>query len=341
MKSPGSKRDTATLKGMKKMKLIKKIAATVLALGILVGALSGCGSAETYEMRVGGMKGPTTIGMVKMLSDSEDGSSGLDIDFTLTGAADELAPKVIKGEVDMAAVPANLASVLWNKTQGQVVLLAVNTLGVLYIVDTDGSVQSVEDLKGKTVYASGKGSTPEYNLRYILSANGIDPDKDVTIEWKSEASEAVAMLATGGGIAMLPQPYVASAQAKVEGLRIALDLTEEWEKLGVESKMITGVLVGRREFVENDPEAVEAFLEEYSRSIEYSVENVSEAAELVGEYGIVGAEIAEKAIPYCNLSYIDGEEMKTAVSGYLQILYDADPASVGGNLPDDGFYYGK
>lgn len=323
------------------MKSIKKFTALVLVLGLLCGVLAACGNTETYEMRVGGMKGPTTIGMVKLLADSAEDKTSVKVDFTLAGAADELAPKVIKGEVDLAAVPANLASVLWNKTQGQVVLLAVNTLGVLYIVDTDNSVQSIADLKGQTIYASGKGSTPEYNLRYILSANGIDPDKDVTIEWKSEASEAVALLATGGGVAMLPQPYVASAQAKIENLRIAIDLTAEWEKLGVESKMITGVLVGRREFVESNPRAVSAFLDEYKASIAYSVENVSEAAALVGEYGIVGAQVAEKAIPYCNLEYMDGEEMKAAVSGYLKVLFDADPASVGGTLPDDGFYYDR
>lgn len=323
------------------MKFIKKFTALALVLAMLGAVLSGCGASEVYDVRVGGMKGPTTIGMVKLLEDAKEGTSGVNVDFTLTGAADELAPKVIKGEVDLAAVPANLASVLWNKTGGEVVLLAVNTLGVLYIVETGNEVQSIADLKGKTIYASGKGSTPEYNLRYILEQNGIDPDSDVTIEWKSEASETVAMLATGGGVAMLPQPYVASAESKVENLRIALDLTKEWENLGVESKMITGVLVGRREFVEANPKAVEAFLEEYEASIEYVVENVADAAVLVGEYDIVGEQVAKKAIPYCNLEYIDGEDMKSAVSGYLQILFDADPASVGGTLPNDGFYYGK
>lgn len=323
------------------MKNIKRFAAFALVFALLGAVLSGCGAAETYDIRVGGMKGPTTIGMVKLLEDAKEGNTGINVDFTLTGAADELAPKVIKGEVDLAAVPANLASVLWNKTGGEVVLLAVNTLGVLYIVETGNEIQSIEDLRGKTIYASGKGSTPEYNLRYILSQNGIDPDTDVTIEWKSEASETVAMLATGGGVAMVPQPYVASAQAKVEKLRIALDLTAEWEALGVDSRMITGVLVGRREFVEANPKAVEKFLEEYEASIDYVNENVADAAVLVGEYGIVGAQVAEKAIPYCNLEYIDGNDMKTAVSGYLQILFDSDPASVGGTLPDDGFYYGK
>ena len=279
------------------MKNIKKFAAFALVLAMLAAALSGCGIKGPHEIRVGGMKGPTTIGMVKLLKDSELGRSDVKVDFTLTGAADELAPKVIKGEVDRAAVPANLASVLWNKTGGEVVLLAVNTLGVLYIVETGNDIQSIADLKGKTIYASGKGSTPEYNLRFILSQNGIDPDKDVTIEWKSEASETVAMLATGGGVAMVPQPYVASAQAKIENLRIALDLTREWENLGVSSKMITGVLVGRRDFVMANPGAVDEFLDEYEDSIEYVNEHVSEAAAIVGEYGIVGAQVAEKQFP--------------------------------------------
>lgn len=321
------------------MRMLKRFAAAVLALAAIAAVLAGCGGAESAEIRVGGMKGPTTIGMVKLLSDSDAGEGSVSCEFTLAGTADELTPKLVKGELDLAAVPANLASVLWNKTGGDIVLLAVNTLGVLYIVDTGETVQDVADLKGRTIYATGKGSTPEYTLRYVLEKNGIDPDSDVTIEWKNEASEIVALLAVGEGIAMLPQPYAASAQSKIDGLRIALDMTAEWDALGTESKLITGVLVGRREFVENNPKAVSAFLDAYEKSIGYSKENVSEAAALVAEYGIVGAEIAGKAIPYCNLMYMDGGEMKAAVSGYLEVLYDSNAASVGGALPDDGFYY--
>lgn len=321
------------------MRMLKRFAAVVLVLAAIAAAFAGCGGTESMKIRVGGMKGPTTIGMVKLLSDSDAGEGNVSCEFTLAGTADELTPKLVKGELDIAAVPANLASVLWNKTGGDIVLLAVNTLGVLYIVDTGDTVQNVADLKGRTIYATGKGSTPEYTLRYVLEKNGIDPDSDVTIEWKNEASEIVALLAVGEGIAMLPQPYVASAQSKIDGLRIALDMTAEWDALDTESKLVTGVLVGRREFVENNPEAVSAFLEAYEKSISYSKENVSEAAALVAEYGIVGAEIAEKAIPYCNLMYMDGGEMKTAVSGYLEVLYDSNAASVGGALPDDGFYY--
>ena len=238
----------------------------------------------------------------------------------------------------------NLASVLYNKTEGKVQVLAVNTLGVLYLVENGNSVQSVADLKGKTIYASGKGSTPEYALDYILSANGIDPEKGVTIEWKSEHSECVAAISsTENGIAMLPQPFVTTAQTKNPAIRTALDLTEEWEKVqsgeDTKSSMITGVVVARTEFVEEHPQAVEDFLEHYEDSVEYVNENTKEAAQLVGKYDIVTAEIAEKALPECNIVYMDGEDMKEQLSGYLEVLKNQNPQAVGGAVPGDDFYY--
>ena len=200
------------------------------------------------------------------------------------------------------------------------------------------------DLKGKTIYASGKGSTPEYALDYILSANGIDPEKDVTIEWKSEHSECVAAISrTENGIAMLPQPFVTTAQTKNPAIRTALDLTEEWEKVqsgeDTKSSMITGVVVARTEFVEEHPQAVEDFLEHYEDSVEYVNENTKEAAQLVGKYDIVTAEIAEKALPECNIVYMDGEDMKEQLSGYLEVLKNQNPQAVGGAVPGDDFYY--
>ncbi|MFQ9941799.1 MAG: ABC transporter substrate-binding protein, partial [Blautia hansenii] len=200
------------------------------------------------------------------------------------------------------------------------------------------------DLKGKTIYASGKGSTPGYALDYILSANGIDPEKGVTIEWKSEHSECVAAISsTENGIAMLPQPFVTTAQTKNPAIRTALDLTEEWEKVqsgeDTKSSMITGVVVARTEFVEEHPQAVEDFLEHYEDSVEYVNENTKEAAQLVGKYDIVTAEIAEKALPECNIVYMDGEDMKEQLSGYLEVLKNQNPQAVGGAVPGDDFYY--
>ena len=219
-------------------------------------------------------------------------------------------------------------------------LLAINTLGVIYIVEKGDSVSSIADLAGKTIYATGKGSTPEYALRYILSENGIDPDSDVTIEWKSEPTEVVSTLASAEtGVAMLPQPYVTVAQGNVEGLHIAIDLTEAWDALDNGSQLLTGVLIVRRDFAEAHPQAIAAFLKEYEASTKYVNANNAEAAQLIEKFDIVKAAVAEKALPYCNITYIAGADMKAPMDGYLQVLFDQNPASVGGVLPDSDFYY--
>jgi NitT/TauT family transport system substrate-binding protein len=290
--------------------------------------------------RIGGLTGATSIGMVKLMEDAANGASKNKYEFTITGSADELTPKLIQGELDIAAIPANLVSVLYNNTEGKIKMLAVNTLGVLYIVTKGADIGSVADLKGKTIYATAKGSVPEYVLRYILSSNGIDPDKDVVIEFKSEPSEVVALMASGeASVAMLPQPYVTVAAGQVEGLAVALDMTEEWNKLGNGSTLITGALAVRSEFAAQYPEQLAAFLEEYKASTEYVNANVEEAARLVEKYGIFKAAVAAKAIPYCNITYIAGEDMKAPVSGYLKVLFDQNPKAVGGSLPGEDFYY--
>lgn len=290
-------------------------------------------------IRVTAMKGPTAMGMTKLMSDSEENS--YIYDFTIAAAADEISPLVIQGNTDIVCAPANLASVLYNKTEGGVQVIAVNTLGVLYICENGNTVTSMADLKGKTIYASGKGASPEFALYYLLRENGIDPDNDVTIEWKSEHSECLAALTSSeGGVALLPQPFVTTAQMKTEGINVVLDLTEEWEKLDNGSACLTGVVMARTEFAEQYPEAVEEFLDKYSASVDYVNSNVSEAAQLVEKYGIVTAAVAEKAIPECNIVCITGTEMKEKLSGYLSVLYEQLPTSVGGALPADDFYYG-
>ena len=348
---------------------MKKLLALVLSLALAASALAGCGTAASssaaasvpassaavsssapaasstpvtpVDMRIAGLKGPTSMGMVKLMQDAEDGTAKNNYTFTIAGSADELTPKLTQGELDIAAVPANLAAVLYNNTKGAVQLLAVNTLGVIYIVEKGDSVQSLADLKGKTIYATGKGSTPEYALKYILTQNGIDPDKDVTIEWKTEPTEVVQTLAQAdGAIAMLPQPYVTVAQGQVEGLRVAVDLNQAWNDLDNGSLFLTGVLVVRTEFAKEHPEQIAAFLKEYEASTQWVNANVADAAQLVEKYDIVKAAVAEKAIPACNITYLAGQQMKDATTGYLQVLFDQNPKSVGGQLPDDGFYYG-
>lgn len=297
--------------------------------------------AEIVTVRVGGLTGPTSMGMVKLMSDNGKGESKNNYEFTLQSEATAFVPALAKGEIDIAAVPSNVASVIYNNTDGGIQIMAVNTLGVLYIVERGDSVKSLSDLKGRTIYATGEGATPEYALRYLLAQNGMDADNDVTIQWCADTTEALAYITQDeSAIAMLPQPFVTVAQTKVEGLNIAVSLNDEWNKLDNGSQLITGTVVVRTEFAQAHPEQVAAFLEEYEASVNYTLENTAEAAELIGQYEIVAAAVAEKALPYCNITFMSGDDMKTAVSGYLQTLYDQNPASVGGSMPGDDFYYG-
>lgn len=295
--------------------------------------------AEPVTVNIASMKGPTTMGMVKLMSDSEAGLTANNYLTTIYGAADEIVPLVVQGKVDIANVPANLAAVLYKKTEGAISVLDINTLGVLYVVETGETITNVSDLKGKTIYSTGKGTTPEYVLNYILKSNGIDPATDVTIEFKSEATEVAAMLeGATDAVAVLPQPYVTVAMTKNASIKIALDLSEEWEALDG-TKQVTGVTIVRNEFLEANPEVIEKFLEDYKASVEYVNANVDEAAALVGGYDIVAEGVAKKALPYCNIVCLTGEEMKSNLSNYLTVLYNSDPAAVGGALPADSFYY--
>ena len=291
------------------------------------------------EVDVAALRGPTSMGLVKLMEESENGLTDNSYSFTLEGAPDAIVPLLVKGDIDAAAIPGNLASVLYNNTKGQIEVIAINTLGVLYIVENGDSIQSVDDLRGRTIYSAGKGSTPEYALQYILSSNGLEVGKDVFIEWKSEHAECVAALkADKNGCAMLPQPFAATAMMQDGNIRIALDLNDLWEEQ-VGSVLITGVTVVRKDFASENPETLQAFMEDYASSVEYAQCDVPGAAALIGKYGIVPEKAAFAALPYCRISFITGEEMKEALSEYLSILYDANPKSVGGALPDDGFYY--
>lgn len=317
------------------------MAAIAVLMGMLV--LTACKAKEEerpVSIRVGGLKGPTSMGMVKLMKEAEDGKSSNSYEFTIAGSADEVTPKLIKGELDMAAVPANLASVIYNNSNGAIEVLAINTLGVVYIVENGESVRSIADLKGKTIYATGKGTAPEYTLAYVLKKNGIDPKSDLTIEWKAEPTEVVALMNQNkDSIAMLPQPFVTVAQSSIDGLRIAVDLTKEWEKLDEQSTCVTGVLVANKKFAEANKEQVGVFMNEYRASAEFVNEQTEQAAQLVEAYDIVKAPTAQKAIPYCNITFIEDAEMKQNLEGYLQILYDQMPEAIGGAMPKDDFYY--
>ena len=294
------------------------------------------------DINVAVLKGPTAIGMVRLMSSTESGAAKNNYHFTVAGTADEITASIIKGDIPVAAVPCNLAATLYNKTKGGVTVCAVNTLGVLYILDTGDSVQTLADLKGKTIYATGAGTTPEYTLRHLLSKAGIDPDKDVTITFVSEASEAAAKIAASDEevIAMLPQPYVTIAKSKKEGTRVAIDITAEWEKVTGET-LVTGVIVANTAWLKDHDEAFQTFLGEYKESTAFATEHVDEAAELVEHFDIFKAAVAKQAIPQCNIVCYTGAEMKKAISDYLKVLFDANPKAVGGALPGDDFYYGE
>ena len=320
---------------------MKKLLAVLLSVSMLLMLASSCALAEEKtQVRLAGLKGPTSMGMVKLLSDAENGLTENDYQFTLAAMADEVTPLLLKGELDILAGPANLGAILYKNSGGAVRLAAVGVLGVLYIVEKGGdSIQSIEDLRGRTIYATGKGSTPEYALTYLLSQHGLDIASDVTIEWKSEPTEVVAQMATEDtSVAMMPQPYVTVASTQLQDLRIALDLTKEWDSLGNGSQLVTAGIIVRKTFAEEHPDALASFLKEYAASTAFTNEHPEEAAQLIEQYGMVKAAIGQKAIPYCNIVCITGEDMKQMVSGYFTVLFDQKPAAVGGELPGDDFY---
>lgn len=300
------------------------------------------GNDGKLTIRVGSLKGPTSMGLVYLMDQSEKGKAANHYEFKMTAAADELLPAVISDDLDIVLVPANMASVLYMRTEGGVSVIDINTLGVLYMVSGDPNIKDMEDLKGRTVYLTGKGTTPDYVLQYLLKENGLTA-KDVALEYKSEAAEVAAVLAkTPDAIGVLPQPFVTAACAQNEELSVVMDLTKEWSAVQGEggSSLVTGVTVVRNSFLEEHKEEVDQFLAEHEASAAYANEHVEEAANLVAAAGIIEkAPVAAKAMPQCNITYLDGEDMKRALSGYLEVLFGQDPASVGGGLPGDEFYY--
>ena len=302
---------------------------------------SATGTAAKTEagagLRVGALKGPTAMGLAALMQESQDGKSEGSYQFTVAAQPDEIAAKLVSGDLDIALLPANMAAALYNKTEGKIAVLNINTLGVLYCVTGDENIHSVKDLAGKTVLTTGQGATPEYVLRYLLQENGVT---DCTLEFKSEPTEiASALAANPAAIAVLPQPFVTVAEAKNDKLKTAFSLSDSWDALNNGSRLVTGVTVVRQEVLKAQPDAVKTFGEEQARSAATAVQDPAAAAKAIVAFGILENEgIAKKALPACNITNLDGAEMKQALSGYLQVLYSADPKAVGGKLPDDAFY---
>lgn len=294
---------------------------------------------EEAPMRVYTLAGPTGIGMAGIM----EGNEGA-YEFTLCSAANDIVAAIASGSADVAACPTNLAATLCQKTSGAVQLLALNTLGVLHVVTADESIQSVQDLAGRTVYATGQGSVPEYALSYILEQNGLTGS--VTVEYVAEHSELATMLAAGRAqIGVLPEPHVTSALMQNDSLRAALDVTALFEDAaradGKEDMVLSmGCVIVRRAYAQEHPEALAQFMADYAASVEMVNADVSGAAQLVQKHGILPkAAVAERAIPNCHIVFITGEAMRAQIEPLYQLLYDANPASVGGAMPDDAFYY--
>lgn len=298
--------------------------------------------APKSSMAVSALNGPTGMGMVKLMKDSDDGKSAINYDFSLVSSPDEMVGKIVNGEVDVAAVPINLAMVLYNRTGGKVQLAAVNTLGVLYVLEKGNSINSISDIKGKKVYVSGKGSMPEYVFQYLLSKNNLEVDKDVEVDFKLQHADLATAVAAGDAdIALLPQPHVSTAMLKNQDVRIALDLNEEWKKaFNNEGELYMGAIIVQKEFAQNNKETLDTFLDEYKASVDFVNNNQEEASELIEKYKILpNKEIAKKAIPNSNIVYIDAKDVKASVDKVYEVLFSFDPKSVGGKLGDDQFYY--
>ena len=324
----------------------------LLSLLILViGLLAGCVRQQPAEstaspenpttIRIAAMRGPTALGLLHLMDNAEQGHASNNYEFKLLGSPDEVPPLLVRGEIDIAAVPGNLAAVLYNRLEGEVQALAVVTLGVLHIVDTTNTIYSVADLAGRTIFVSGQGATPEFALNYVLTQNGLTPGVDVNISFHAEQAEIAALLETGQAeIALLPEPFVSTVLARVDNLRLALDLTQEWDHVQQDYSLIMSVVIARREFLENNPRAVAAFMEEYATSIEFMTTRIPEGAQLAADFGLIPSTyIAEAALPRTHMVFLTGEEMRRNLMGFYNVLYNAEPASIGGELPEEDFFF--
>lgn len=325
------------------MRKIKNIVAITLLVAMGIVVCAGCGKKEDEKIKVAGLKGPTTMGMAKMMAD-DAASENPQYEFSVATTADEITPKLLRGEIDMAAIPSNLAAVLCQKSAGDIQVLSINTLGVVYIATNDKTVTSVADLAGREIFATGKGAVPEYILRYVLESNGLNPDKDVIITWKNEPTEVVSIMqekenAYEKAIVMLPQPFLTVALENTFNYEMVVDLTMAWLEKSGGSVPVTGVLVGNKDFIKSNKKEVKDFLKKYQTTIDFANTYPDGVGEAVESFGIVNADISTKAIPYCKLEYIDGENMKLMLENFYAELYDMNPDSVGGALPDEKFYY--
>jgi len=311
---------------------MKKLALIVLSILFVLSAFACSKTQPAEKVRVAALAGPTGMGLAYMMQDMQDRYT-----VELFTAPDQVTAKIVNGEIDIAAVPINLASALYNKTEGKISVIAINTLGVLYLLENGNTISSISDLAGKTIYATGQGSTPEYVLNYLLAAN--DLSDSVTVEYIADNTELIAKLADGSvQIALLPEPHVSVAMAQNENVRVALKVNDLWSEKN-DTQLVQGVYVVRNEYLAAHKDLVDAFLNDAKESAE-KVTTEEDAAAVVVAQGIIPKEpIAKRAIPNCNITLVKGSEMKSNVETMLKVLFDANPKSVGGKMPADDFYY--
>ncbi len=333
-----------------------KFLALIMAIMMIVSSFAGCAATKTDDepstepeikseiteattpINVALLKGPTGMGGAYMWTKSDKGETENKYNITLATDASTVGPNLMKGEFDIAAIPTNAAATLYQKSQGKVKVIAVNTLGVLYIVTKNNAVSSVEDLKGKTILASGQGTIAEYALNYVLESNNLEIGKDVTIEFATEHSESVTKAIAGGYDAvLLPEPFVSQITTKDTSFSVAINITDEWEKTG-DCTLAMGCIAVNAKFYEENKEAVVKFLADYSESVNYVNANIEDAAKLIEEHDIMPAAVAKKAIPNANIVCYTGEQMKTTLSGCYNVLLNQNASIIGGQLPGDDFY---
>jgi NitT/TauT family transport system substrate-binding protein len=350
---------------------MKRNFAILTSLVVLAGLLSGCfgqaaatpsptatqpqqtatpeptASSDRPEVNFTVLIGPTGVGAAKLMADNDAGNTANDYHFTVASTNDEVVAKLASGETDIAAIATNVAANLYHKTDGDVQIAAINTLGVLHILERGTTLKTMAGLKGKTIYTTGQGANPEYVLNYLLAQNGLTPGKDVTIVWKSAEEVSALMLSQEADVCMLPEPAATALVMKSltssksnAAVRKAIDLSQEWEDVSTDSVLTMGCVVVRTAFAKEHHDVVSAFLEEYAASIDYVRNNAEPASALVAQYGITAsAAIAQSSIPGCNLTCITGTDVRDDIQGYYEVLYAANPASIGGSIPDDAFYF--
>lgn len=321
----------------RKIGIIGMMLVFVISILFVAGCSGEKGSSgESTKIKIAVLKGPTGMGMAKLMEDKDN------YDITVYDSSDEIVSKIVNGQLDAAAVPSNLASVLYNKTKGQIQLVGINTLGILYIVENGNTVKDIKDLKGKTIYSSGKGSVPEFALNYILKQNGLTAGEDVMVDYKMNHSDLAAAVASKKiNLAVLPEPFVTTAKMKDSELQVPIDLTKEWDKVSKgKGKLIMGTFIFRKAFIDDRSKDADAFLKKYKESVSFVNNNKVEASKLIEKYGIIPkAKVAEEAIPKCNIVFISAKEGKEDLQKFYEVLNENDPKSIGGKIPDENFYY--